>query len=31
LTLRGDGLGLFHSRIASPGATAVDFDQFIFP
>ncbi|VVN95148.1 hypothetical protein [Pseudomonas fluorescens] len=31
LTLRGDGLGLFHSRIASPGATAVDVDQFIFP
>ena len=31
LTLRGDGLGLFHSRIASPGATPVNLDQFIFP
>jgi len=31
LTLRGDGLGLFRSRIASPGATPVNLDQFIFP
>lgn len=31
LTLRGDGLGLFRSRIASPGALPVNLDQFIFP
>ena len=31
LTLRGDGLGLFHSRIASPGAAPVNLNQFIFP
>jgi hypothetical protein len=31
LTLRGDGLGLFRSRITSPGATPVNLDQFIFP
>lgn len=31
LTLRGDGLGLFRSRITSPGAMPVELDQFIFP
>jgi hypothetical protein len=31
LSLRGEGLGLFRSRIASPGAAAVKVDQFIFP
>lgn len=30
-TLRGDGLGLFHSSIASPGSSSVKLDQFIFP
>lgn len=31
LTLRGDSLGLFQSRISSPGAAPVTLDQFIFP
>ncbi|KAB0507202.1 MULTISPECIES: hypothetical protein [Pseudomonas] len=31
LTLRGEGLGLFRSHIASPGAASVKVDQFIFP
>ena len=31
LTLRGDGLGLYKSKISSPGATPVTLDQFIFP
>jgi hypothetical protein len=31
LTLRGDGLGLFRSRIAASGTTGVKLDQFIFP
>lgn len=31
LTLRGEGLGVFRSRITSPGAMPVDLDQFIFP
>jgi hypothetical protein len=31
LTLRGDGLGLFRSRVASPGVMPVNIDQFIFP
>ncbi|MNV62232.1 hypothetical protein D3C71_1547690 [compost metagenome] len=31
LTLRGDGLGLFHSRIVLPGTSDVQLDQFIFP
>jgi len=31
LTLRGEGLGPFRSRIASPGAQPVNLDQFIFP
>lgn len=31
LTLRGDGLGLFRSRIESPGSTGVELVQFIFP
>ncbi|MFU2325600.1 hypothetical protein [Pseudomonas sp. NFX98] len=31
LTLRGDGLGLFHSRIVLPGTSDVRLDQFIFP
>lgn len=30
-TLRGDGLGLFHSSIASSGSSSVKLDQFIFP
>ena len=30
-TLRGDGLGLFHSSITSPGSSSVKLDQFIFP
>jgi hypothetical protein len=31
LTLRGDGLGLFSTRVTSPGASSVSLDQFIFP
>lgn len=31
ITLRGDGLGLFHSEISSPGSSSVKVDQFIFP
>ncbi|VEF11922.1 Uncharacterised protein [Pseudomonas fluorescens] len=31
LTLRGDGLGLFKTRITSPGAITVSLDQFIYP
>jgi hypothetical protein len=31
LTLRGDGLGLFRSRIVLPGTSDVKFSQFIFP
>ncbi|WP_082555807.1 hypothetical protein [Pseudomonas sp. Root329] len=31
LTLRGDGLGLFRSRIVLPGTSVVKLDQFIFP
>jgi hypothetical protein len=31
LTLRGDGLGLYKSKISSPGAAPVTLDQFIFP
>lgn len=31
MTLRGDGLGLFRSRIATPGTDGVELDQFIFP
>ncbi|MFJ3366556.1 hypothetical protein [Pseudomonas sp. NPDC086251] len=30
-TLRGDGLGLFRSSIASPGSSRVNLDQFIYP
>ncbi|WP_322784198.1 hypothetical protein [Pseudomonas sp. PCH199] len=30
-TLRGDGLGLFHSSISSSGSNSVKLDQFIFP
>ena len=31
LTLRGDGLGLFRSRLQSPGSAGVELVQFIFP
>jgi hypothetical protein len=31
ITLRGDGLGFFRSRIASPGTNGVNLEQFIFP
>ncbi|WP_435036653.1 hypothetical protein [Pseudomonas neuropathica] len=31
MTLRGDGLGLFRSHIATPGTPGVKLDQFIFP
>jgi hypothetical protein len=31
ITMRGDGLGLFHSRIVLPGTTDVRLAQFIFP
>ncbi|MCX2901695.1 hypothetical protein [Pseudomonas mandelii] len=31
VTLRGDGLGLFHSRIVLPGSNDVKLAQFIFP
>ncbi len=31
MTLRGDGLGLFRSQIATPGNHGVKLDQFIFP
>ena len=31
MTLRGDGLGLFSTRVSSPGAAPVAMDQFIFP
>jgi hypothetical protein len=31
ITLRGDGLGLFHSRIVLPGTNDVRLAQFIFP
>jgi hypothetical protein len=31
LSLRGAGLGLYHSRVTAPGATPVNLDQFIFP
>jgi len=31
LTLRGDGVGRFSTRVASPGAAAVDLEQFILP
>ncbi|MFJ5282807.1 hypothetical protein ACIP66_02970 [Pseudomonas sp. NPDC088429] len=31
ITLRGDGLGFFQSRIVSPGTNGVKLDQFIFP
>ncbi len=31
LILRGDGLGLFRSRVATPGTAGVKLDQFIFP
>lgn len=31
ITLRGDGLGLFHSRIVLPGTNDVKLAQFIFP
>lgn len=31
LTLQGEGLGFFHTRIASPGAEPVNLNQFIFP
>lgn len=31
LTLQGEGVGLFRTRIASPGAEPVNLDQFIFP
>lgn len=31
MTLRGDGLGLFRTRIGSPGTHGVQLDQFIFP
>lgn len=31
LTLRGDGLGLFRSHIATLGTAGVKLDQFIFP
>lgn len=31
LTLRGDGLGLFSTRLKSPGAQAVNFIQYILP
>lgn len=31
ITLRGDGIGLFHSRIVLPGTNDVRLAQFIFP
>lgn len=31
ITLRGDGVGFFRSRIASPGTNGVKLEQFIFP
>ena len=31
ITLRGDGLGLFRSQIASPGTSGVRLEQFVFP
>jgi hypothetical protein len=31
ITLRGDGVGLFRSQIASPGTNGVKLEQFIFP
>jgi hypothetical protein len=31
LTLRADGLGMFSTRVTSPGATSVNLDQFIIP
>ncbi|MEX5684647.1 hypothetical protein [Pseudomonas silesiensis] len=31
MTLRGDGLGLFSSRVSSPGAAPVAIEQFILP
>lgn len=31
ITLRGNGLGLFHSRIVLPGSNDVKLAQFIFP
>jgi hypothetical protein len=31
LTVRGDGLGLFRSRLDSPGSSGIDLVQFIFP
>lgn len=31
LTLRGDGLGIYRSRIAVPGTRGVELTQFIFP
>ncbi|UZE20814.1 hypothetical protein LOY70_14855 [Pseudomonas sp. B21-054] len=31
LSLLAEGLGLYSSRITTPGSTAVSFDQFIFP
>lgn len=31
LSLRGDGLGLFKTRLLSPGAQAVNVNQFILP
>ncbi|MCJ8206835.1 hypothetical protein [Pseudomonas sp. RGM2987] len=31
LSLLGEGLGRYESRVAMPGGSAVSFDQFIFP
>ncbi|WP_224795641.1 hypothetical protein [Pseudomonas fluorescens] len=31
LTLRGEGLGFYHTRVVTAGAEPLDLDQFIYP